>query len=224
MTNLCESDNTAKQLNGADVEIKIAYWTEQLAGAPPLLELPTDRPRSLVQTFALAKRLFTIDTPLTESLRVLSHAAGSSLAMTLLAAFKTLLYRYSGQEDILVGTRISDKLPCNIPILWTQVAGSLTFSELLDRVCQSNLAVEPHQETAASLHLGLASGQIPLSQVMFEWGNLPQVTAKFELMLSISETAAGLAGSAEVDRSAGAAAVALLCYLFRSCSRPYLLG
>jgi surfactin family lipopeptide synthetase A len=136
------------------------------------------------------------------SLQGLSEQSGCSLATTLLAAFKTLLQRYSGQEDILVGMPIVtnttefDRCSCsNTLVLRTQVAGNLTFRELLDRVEQTKSAAEQHRdlpiEMLEALHLEPSLGHTPLTQVMFEWGDLPKVTGEFELLLSIVETGLG---------------------------------
>jgi surfactin family lipopeptide synthetase A len=202
MKNFCKHDRDFKQLTGADLEMQIAYWQAQLADAPPLLALPTDRPRSSVQNFQLAQKSTVLAAPLMASLQGLSQQSGCSLATTLLAAFKTLLHRYSGQEDILVGMPIVtnttefDRCSCsNTLVLRTQVAGNLTFRELLDRVNQTKSTAEQHQdlpiEMLEALHLEPSLGHTPLTQVMFAWGDLPKVTAEFELLLSIVETAAG---------------------------------
>ncbi len=202
MTNIHKRDNVTKQLTGADLDLQIAYWQEQLADAPPLLKLPTDRPRSRHQTCQIAKQSAAISAPLMASLQMLSQQAGCSSAMTLLAAFKTLLSRYSGQEDILVGmpivknTALPDRLStCNTLVLRTQVTSSLKYLELLERVDRTRLAAEQHQdlpiETIEALHLEPSLGHIPLTQVMFEWGDLPKVTNEFELLLSIVETGLG---------------------------------
>jgi surfactin family lipopeptide synthetase A len=202
MKNFCKHDRDSKQLTGADLEMQITYWQAQLADAPPMLALPTDRPRSIASTFQLAQKSTALAAPLMASLEGLSVDAGCSLATTFLAAFKTLLQRYSGQEDILVGMPIVtnttefDRCSCsNTLILRTQVAGNLTFRQLLDRVNQTKLAAEQHQdlpiEMLEALHLEPSLGHTPLSQVMFEWGDLPKVSAEFELLLSIVETGLG---------------------------------
>src|SRR6185369_7368063 len=84
-------------LNGEVLEKELSYWREQLAGAPPVLELPADHVRPPVQTFRGARQSFVIDASVAEGMKALSRREGATLFMTLLAAFKTLLYRYSGQ-------------------------------------------------------------------------------------------------------------------------------
>ena len=203
MTHFCNDDRDAKQLTGADLEIQIAYWQAQLADAPPRLELPTDRARSLTSTFQLAQRSTVLAAPLVTSLQSLSQQAGCSLATTVLAAFNTFLHRYSGQEDILVGMPIVtnptefDRCSCvNTLVVRTQVVGNLTVRELLARVERNKLAAEQHQDlpievVLKALDLEPSLGHLPLSQVMFEWGDLPNVKVEFELLLSIVETDAG---------------------------------
>ncbi|MBV7338734.1 hypothetical protein KFU94_63050 [Chloroflexi bacterium TSY] len=83
---------------------QLGYWTERLADAPTLLKLPTDRPRPRAQTFRGGAVRFSINTELTQRLRALSQQSGTTLFMTLLAAFQVLLARYSGQDDIVIGS------------------------------------------------------------------------------------------------------------------------
>src|SRR5689334_8279691 len=84
----------------------LAYWKKQLEDAPAALELPTDRSLAAVSTFASARRTIVLPSALSDPLEQLSRQEGASLFMTLLAAFETLLYRYSGQSDMLVGTPV----------------------------------------------------------------------------------------------------------------------
>ena len=85
-------------LAGEVLEAQLAYWREQLQGAPAVLELPTDYPRPAVQSFRGAAHRLELSAELTEDLRKLSRAEGVTLFMTLLSAFSVLLSRYSGQE------------------------------------------------------------------------------------------------------------------------------
>ena len=91
-------------LSGEVLETQLNYWKEQLANLPPLLELPTDKPRYLVQTSRGSKQKFTLNFELTQKLKDLSRQSGATLFMILLAAFATLLHRYSTQEDIVIGS------------------------------------------------------------------------------------------------------------------------
>ena len=87
----------------------LAYWKEQLQGAPPVLEIPTDFPRPPVQTFIGAQASMVLSPSLAQALTELSQKEGATLFMTLLAAFDLLLARHCGQEDIVVGSPISGR-------------------------------------------------------------------------------------------------------------------
>ncbi|NRR06251.1 hypothetical protein HP570_29105, partial [Brevibacillus sp. RS1.1] len=123
---------------------QLAYWKEKLVDAEPLLVLPTDRPRPSVQSHAGAMYTFTLSAELLEKLSMLSREEGSTLFMTLLAAFQTMLYRYSGQEDILVGSPVAGRnreeiesligFFINTLVLRTDMSGEPTFRDLLARV------------------------------------------------------------------------------------------
>ena len=96
-------------LQGETLEQQLSYWREQLEGAPPVLELPTDRPRPAVQSYRGASHSFRVSAEVSAGLKALSRSEGATLFMTLLAAFKILLSRYSGQTDIVVGTPIAGR-------------------------------------------------------------------------------------------------------------------
>src|SRR6185436_16570362 len=96
-------------LHGEVLENEIYYWRRQLAGLPPLLELPTDRPRPAVQTFRGASRPVWLTAGLTPQVEALSRREGATVFMVLLAAFQTLLARYSGQPDLAVGTPVAGR-------------------------------------------------------------------------------------------------------------------
>ena len=95
------------RIQGEFLATQLNYWKQQLNGELPVLQLPTDRPRPTVTTFAGAKEFFTFSTTLTNALRQLSQQADTTLFMSLLAAFNILLYRYTDQEDILIGSQIA---------------------------------------------------------------------------------------------------------------------
>src|ERR1700693_1254247 len=86
-----------------ETERQLAYWKRQLDGTSPVLQLPTDRPRQAVQSFQAAHYTFQLPEALMEAVKALSQQEGVTLFMTMLAAFQTLLYRYTGQRDLLVG-------------------------------------------------------------------------------------------------------------------------
>ena len=94
-------------LQGEALEGQLDYWRKQLEGAPAVLELPTDRPRPAVQSYRGALISGELPKPLSAALKELSRAEGATLFMTLLAAFQTLLHRYSGSDQIVVGSPIA---------------------------------------------------------------------------------------------------------------------
>src|SRR5262245_11294595 len=141
---------------GQALETQLAYWTAQLEGAPPLLMLPADRPRPSVPTYGGGQVAFAWPKPLTTALKALSDRHGVTLFMTLLAAFKALLHRYTGQDRIVVGTPIANRrrveveglIGCfvNTLVLHTDLSGHPSFRELLARVRQVALGAYAHQD------------------------------------------------------------------------------
>ncbi|HEX6240670.1 MAG TPA: condensation domain-containing protein, partial [Polyangiales bacterium] len=98
-----------EHLRGERLERQLSYWRERLAGAPELLELPTDHPRPAVQTFRGASERIALSAELLERLRALGRSEGATLYMVVLAAFQVLLSKYSGSDDIVVGTPIAGR-------------------------------------------------------------------------------------------------------------------
>jgi len=169
-------------LSGEVLETQLNYWKQQLAGAPPILELPTDRSRPLVQTSRGSAEPFKLNPHLTRRLLTLSQQSGTTLFMTLLAAFVTLLSRYSSQEDIVVGSPIANRhrreiepligFFVNTLVLRTDVKGNPSFSELLTRVRQVALDAYAHQDLpfeqlVETLQPERSLSHNPLFQVMF---------------------------------------------------------
>lgn len=176
-------------LQGEVLEKQLAYWRQQLAGAPPLLELPTDRPRPAVQTLAGAQSAFALSKELSAALQQLSQQKRVTLFMTLLAAFKTLLYRYTGQEDIVVGSPIANRnrpeledligFFVNTLVLRTNLGGNPAFAELLDRVNATALAAYAHQDVpfeklVEELRPERNLSTSPFFQTMFIYQNIPR--------------------------------------------------
>ncbi|MBD2559797.1 MULTISPECIES: non-ribosomal peptide synthetase [Nostoc] len=143
-------------LQGETLKTQLNYWKQQLNGAPPLLQLPTDRPRPAVRTFRGATQSFTLPKSLTEEIKNLSNREGVTLFMTLLAAFKTLLYCWTGQEDIIVGSPIANRTRAeleeligffvNTLVLRTDLSDNPSFRELLSRVRERTLKAYTHQD------------------------------------------------------------------------------
>ena len=135
---------------------QLAYWKQQLAGELPLLALPTARPRPNRPTLQGAAHSFTLSQALSESLKTFSRQEGVTLFMTFFAAFTTLLYRYTSQEDILVGSPIANRnrlevepligLFVNTLVLRSDLSGNPEFRDLLHRVRQTTLDAYRHQD------------------------------------------------------------------------------
>ncbi|MDF5712719.1 MAG: amino acid adenylation domain-containing protein [Rhizonema sp. NSF051] len=175
-------------LEGKVRSSQLAYWKQQLDGAPALLELPTDRVRPIMQTFRGANYLLPIAPELRAALNIFSQRQGVTLFMTLLAAFQTLLYRYTGQDDICVGTPIANRnrpeiegligFFVNTLVLRTDLSGNPSFQQLLSRVRQVTLGAYAHQDTpfehlVEDLKPARSLSHTPLFQVMFILQNAP---------------------------------------------------
>ena len=171
-----------RRLEGERSERQLAYWKERLAGASTVLELPADRPRPRLQTYRGVQPTFAYSKSLTESLKALSQREGVTLFMTLLAAFDVLLYRYTGQEDLLVGTVTTTRKRSelekligfflNTLVLRTDVSGNPIFRELLGRVRETvvgGLSNDdlPVHHLVQELQLQRDPSRNPLFQVMF---------------------------------------------------------
>ena len=170
------------------IQPKLTYWKQKLSGELTVLNLPTDRPRSPVQTFKGAQAKLVLSQTLTKELKNFSRHAGVTLFMTLLTAFKTLLYRYTGQTDILVGSPIANRnraevelligLFVNVLVLRTDLSGDLSFQELLARVKSTALEAYVHQDLpfeklVEELQPNRDLSYNPLFQVMFVLQNVP---------------------------------------------------
>ncbi|MEG4330816.1 amino acid adenylation domain-containing protein [Microcoleus sp. AT9_A2] len=173
---------------GEVLQTQLAYWKQQLEGAPPLLELPADRPRPPIQTSNGATQSLLLSQELTAALKNLSQGEDVTLFMTLLAAFKALLYRYTGRTDLLVGSPIANRNRAEIEgligvfvntlVLRTDVSGDPTFRELLQRVREVTLGAYAHQDLpfeklVEELQPDRSLSYNPVFQVMFQLQNNP---------------------------------------------------
>jgi len=177
-------------LRGAVLERQLSYWKHQLQDIPTL-QLPTDRPRPAMQTFRGAYHSVTLSSALTASLKALCHKEGATLFMVLLAAFQALLYRYTGQDDIVVGSYIANRnrgeiekligFFVNTLVFRTDCGGDPEFRELLRRVREAALGAYAHQDVPfTKLVEELAPdrdlSRNPLFQVVFQLFNAPTVS------------------------------------------------
>jgi amino acid adenylation domain-containing protein len=206
----------------------LAYWKEQLRGAPTLLDLPTDRPRQAAQTYKGAHQSIMLSQELSDELRTLSQGEGVTLFMTLLAVFYTLLYRYTSQDDILVGSPHANHADTDGPeffmnnlVLRTDLSDDPSFRELLARVRQVTLSTFTHQDLpfeklVEELRPDRSLGHTPLFQVMLALQNAvtqaleitepkpselqsDDWTSKVDLKLFVIEEAEGLRGRLEYN-------------------------
>ncbi|NJN67596.1 MAG: amino acid adenylation domain-containing protein [Chloroflexaceae bacterium] len=185
------------------------YWREQLRGAPAVLELPTDRPRPPVQTFWGDRQTMTLPATLQRQLQQLSRRADVTLFMTLLAAFQVLLYRSTGQEDIVVGSPVANRTRAdlepligffvNMLVLRTDLSGHPTFRELLEQVRRTTLAAYEHQEVpfdylVDELQPERDTSHTPLFQVVFILQNTPMPPLELaNLRLKLMDLPGGVA-------------------------------
>lgn len=211
------------------LESQLAYWKKQLAGAPPALELPTDRPRPPLQTYRGAALPVALSRELSAALVALSRREGVTLFMTLLAALQMLLQRYTGKDDIVVGSPIAGRTPVeteglvgffvNTLVLRTDLSGDPSVKELLGRVREVTLAayanqLVPLEKPVEELSPVRDPSRSPLFQVMLVLQNAPlpspgkvklgpvevgQTAAKLDLSLSLAETEEGLRGALEYN-------------------------
>lgn len=170
---------------------RLNYWKLQLADAP-VLELPTDRPRSTGQSFRSETQKFSVSPCLVEELKALSRLEGATLFMTMMSAFQILLHRYSGQDDIVIGTRSNGQsylkseglngLFGNLLALRTDLSGNPRFRDLLAQVREVVLGAYanqniPFEKLADALNLQRDRSRNPLFQVMFIIQHLPDDNA-----------------------------------------------
>ncbi|MGB3402980.1 MAG: amino acid adenylation domain-containing protein [Microcoleaceae cyanobacterium] len=173
-------------LQGETLQSQLDYWQKQLGGRLPILNLPTDRPRAPKQTYRGMRYHQALPKAVTEGMEALSQSENVTPFMTWLAAFKTLLYRYTQQEDVLVGSPIANRnkpeiaglIGCfvNTIVLRSSLSGDWTFLELLTQVREVTLGAYAHQDLpfeklVEQLHLERDLSISPLFQVMFAFQN-----------------------------------------------------
>nr|WP_283809171.1 non-ribosomal peptide synthetase [Tumebacillus amylolyticus] len=216
-------------LQGEVLEAQLTYWKQQLTGPLPVLQLPTDRPRPALPGFQGAVHKFVLSKRLTEDLKALSQREGVTLFMTLLAAFQTLLHRYSGQTDIVVGSPIANRnrqeiegligFFVNTLVLRTDLSEEPAFQEVMKRVRQVALDAYanqdvPFEKLVEEVQPERDLSHSPLFQVMFqlvppaefvlsglsvEALEVHNGTSKFDLYLPLSEEGGRLVGRLEYN-------------------------
>jgi amino acid adenylation domain-containing protein len=173
-------------LSGDVLQTQLSYWVKKLGGEVPALELPTDRPRPAVQTFNGAREWLVLPESLTEAIQDLSRREGATLFMTLLAAFKVLLYRYTGEEDVIVGSPIANRPQVetesligfflNNLALRSDLSGNPGFREALARVRATALEAfanqdVPFEKLIDALRPARDLSRTPIFQVYFNLFN-----------------------------------------------------
>ncbi|MBA2681037.1 MAG: amino acid adenylation domain-containing protein [Ktedonobacteraceae bacterium] len=174
-------------LQGEVLAQLLAYWRTQLAATPPVLKLPTDHARPAIQSHRGRRLSFTLSPALSQQLHVLSRQEGVTLYMTLLAAFQTLLWRYTGQEDVVVGTPVAGRTHAEVTgligffvntlVMRTDVSGDPAFRDLLRRVQAVALGAYAHQDlpferVVEELRPQRSLSHHPLVQVIFALENV----------------------------------------------------
>jgi amino acid adenylation domain-containing protein len=175
-------------LTGEVFEAQLDYWKRRLEGAPPVLEVPTDRPRPAIQSFRGSLERFIIAEDVVKGLRELCQQEGATLFMILLAAFQTLLHRYAGQDVIVVGTPIAGRnrqelegligFFINTLVMRADFRDDLSFRRLLAEVKETALGAYAHQEfpfdkLVEELHPQRDLSHMPIIQAMFALQNTP---------------------------------------------------
>jgi amino acid adenylation domain-containing protein len=186
-----------QQLEGNHLQTHLVYWKQQLAHAPGILELPIDYPRPPLQTFNGAIHSFFLPQALRHSLQALAQEESATLFMTLLAVFKLLLFRYSGQSQIVVGTPIANRnhvetegligFFLNTLVLHTEMGDNPAFRTLLARVREVALGAYTHQELPFEQLIEVLQPERnlsihPLFQVMFVLQNLSGTPSETNLL------------------------------------------
>ena len=176
-------------LKGQELERQLEYWRGRLAGAPQVLELPTDHPRPPAESHRGAQHVFLIAREPSERIKALARREGVTTFMALLAAFEVLLFRYSGQSDLLVGTPIAGRnrtelegligFFANTLVLRGELSGDPSVRELLGRVRETCLGAYAHQDTPFESLVGELRperdlSRNPLFQAMLILENVPE--------------------------------------------------
>jgi len=175
-------------LQGEALQAQLDYWKKKLAGQLPVIKLPADRINPSASTFNGRERAVLLTEDLSRSLKQLSNQEGVTLFMTLLAAFKTLLYRYTGQDDVVLGSPIANRTRSetegligffvNNLVLRTDLAGNPSFRELLGRIRKVTLEAFAHQDLPfekiiEELQPERDLSHTPLFRIMFAYQNAP---------------------------------------------------
>jgi len=207
-----------RRVGGAVLEAQGAYWAQTLAGAPELLELPSDRPRPPRRDFAGAPVAVELDEALTAALKRLSQRHGTTPFMTLLAAWAVVLGRLSGHDDVVIGTPSANRARPEVEALIgffvntlpirVDLSGEPRVGTLLERVKTRALEAQQHQDipfeqVVERLRPARSLAYSPLFQVMFAWQN---ATAGALVLPGLTVAASGSGSGSGLGSGAGDAA------------------
>ncbi len=171
------------------IQRQLNYWRQQLADAPTVMELPTDHSRPAIRTYQGGRVAAKLSDGLAESLKALSRQESTTLFTTLLAAFQTLLFRYSGQDDVVVGSPVAGRTMfetenligafVNTLVMRGDLSGNPRFRDVLARVRQTAMDAFAHQDLpferlVEELNPERRANRSPLFQVMFSFQNMPE--------------------------------------------------
>ncbi|CAM5410278.1 hypothetical protein GCM10010329_76800 [Streptomyces spiroverticillatus] len=202
-----------ERVSGEALDAQLAHWRERLAGAPSTVDLPTDRPRTARQSFAGACFPWRLDGDLATRLTALAREGDATLHMALLAGFTAVAHRWSGQEDLVVGSPVAGRnhpqtegligFFVNMLPLRTDLSGNPTFRELLGRVRESALAAYAHQDVPFERIVEEvrpdrdAGGRTPFANLLLVLQNTPET--RIELPGVRMDVAAVDTGTAKFD-------------------------
>jgi amino acid adenylation domain-containing protein len=208
-----------QEFSGERLEQHLEFWRERLRGAPTVLEIPTDRPRPSVQTFAGAREYVTYDVELMRRLKALTQNEGATMFMTMLAALQVTCWKYSGQRDVVIGSAIADRNRpetehvigyfLNMLLLRGTIDPAMTFRALLAQAREMALGAFAHQDVpfatlVAELKARQDPSRNPLIQVSFIYLDFP--------ILATPEYAGFTASSLDVDNGASRFDLTLACW------------
>ncbi len=203
-------------LSGEALAEQVGYWRERLRGAPPLLEIPTDRPRSAAPSAREGSHGFVLSPEVSRGLRALSRREGATLFMTLLAGWQALLGRYAGQDDVVVGSPIAGRTRretegligffVNMLALRVDLSGDPVWTGLLGRVRGAALGAYDHQELpferlVEELGVERSLTHTPVFQVVFALSRVGREDERLELGGVSLERFGGEGGATKFDLS-----------------------